>query len=212
MPVVIRAATPDDADFVGWASVMAARSQLARGWFDIVLGRDEAFILEFAKYLALARAVSWWHWSLFRIAEVDGQRAAALCGFADESFYYASREAMAEAAGRTGIAADEQEQFWPRGAFIVKAATSEDGAWTIENVATRAEFRGTGVTLALLQRELQQARSAGFRRAQISLYIGNARAERAYSKAGFVFVEQKHAPEFQAALGIPGTRRLARDL
>jgi len=37
---VIRPATPNDAEFLGWASVVAARSQLERGWFEIVLQRD----------------------------------------------------------------------------------------------------------------------------------------------------------------------------
>ena len=72
MATIIRPATPDDGAFLGWASVMASRSQLKRGWFEIVLQRDDAFCFEFAKYLTLARAVSWWHWSLFLVAEVDG--------------------------------------------------------------------------------------------------------------------------------------------
>ena len=58
MPITIRPATPNDAPFLGWACVMAARSQLERGWFEIVLQRDEAFCVEFATYLTLAKAVS----------------------------------------------------------------------------------------------------------------------------------------------------------
>jgi ribosomal protein S18 acetylase RimI-like enzyme len=208
----IRPATPDDAAFLGWACVEAARSQLARGWFEVVLQRDTGTCIEFAKYLTLAKARSWWHWSLFLVAEADGAIASAMCGFGDPSFYYASTDAMAEAGDRMGIPKSEQEQFWPRGAFIVSATTSEDGAWTIENVATKPEFRGSGVTHALLEAELDVARAAGSKRAQISILIGNDRAERAYNKAGFTFVEEKRAAEFQAAIGVPGLRRLARDL
>jgi ribosomal protein S18 acetylase RimI-like enzyme len=208
----IRPARPGDADFLGWACVEAARSQLARGWFEIVLRRDFETCVEFATHLTLAKARSWWHWSLFLVAEVDGVTASAMCGFGDASFYYASRDAMAEAGDRMGIPRSEQEQFWPRGAFIVSAATSEDGAWTIENVATRREFRGSGVTHALLEAELDVARAAGFRRAQISILIGNDRAEKAYTKAGFTFAEEKRTAEFQAAMGVPGLRRFARDL
>src|SRR5579863_3986698 len=123
MPISIRPATPDDAAFLGWASVMAARSQLARGWFDIVLRRDEAFVLEFAKYLTVAKAVSWWHWSLFEVAEVDGMLASAMCGFGDERVYRTSGEAMAEASAKMGIPKKEQAQHWSRGAFIVSTAT-----------------------------------------------------------------------------------------
>ena len=212
MPITIRPATPNDAPFLGWACFEAARSQLNRGWFEIVLQRDEAFCIQFATYLTLAKAVSWWHWSLFHVAEVDGVLASAMCGFGDESVYYVSHEAMAEAGDKMGIPKSEQAQFWPRGKFIVSPATGEDGAWTIENVATKPDFRGSGVTSALLEAELGVARTAGFKRAQISFFVGNDRAEKTYAKAGFRFAEEKHAPDFEAALGIPGVRRFARNL
>jgi translation initiation factor 4G len=212
VPTILRSAEPRDAEFLGWASVAAARSQLARGWFEIVLRREEAFILEFAKCLTLAKARSWWHWSLFQVAEIDGVVASAMCGFGDASVYHVSGEAMAEASDKMGISKKEQAELWPRGAFIVSASTSEPGAWTIENVATKAEFRGTGVTQALLEREFVVARAAGFKRAQISFFMGNVAAERAYAKAGFVFAEEKRAPDFEKVMGIPGIRRFARDI
>jgi GNAT superfamily N-acetyltransferase len=209
---ILRPAEPRDAEFLGWACVAAARSQLPRGWFDIVLRRDEAFVLEFAKYLTLAKARSWWHWSLFQVAEVDGVLASAMCGFGDASVYRTSGAAMAEASDRMGIGKDEQEELWPRGAFILSATASERGAWTIENVGTGAEYRGTGVTQALLAREFDVARKAGFKRAQISFFIGNIAAERAYAKAGFTFAEEKRAADFEKAMGSPGIKRFARDL
>src|ERR1700744_59391 len=159
MNTVIRPATPNDAPFLGWACVAAARSPLARGWFEIVLRQDEAFCVQFATYLTLAKARSWWHWSLFLVAEVDGEIASAMCGFGDDSVYHVSHEAMAEAADKMGIPESEQAQFWPRGAFIVSPSTSEDDAWTIENVATAPKVRGTGVALALLTAELDVARA-----------------------------------------------------
>ena len=116
------------------------------------------------KHLTLATARSWCHWSLFHVAEADGVAASAMCGFGDESVYAASAAAMAEASDKMGIDKEEQAQHWPRGAFIVSAMSSERGAWTIENVATKPDFRGTGVTHALLEKELDVARSAGFKR------------------------------------------------
>ncbi len=211
MAVTLRPAEPPDGEFLVWASVTAARSQLKQGWFEIVLRRDEAFIVEFAKHLALATAPSWWHWSVFHVAEVDGMVAAAMCGFGDASYYRASGAAMAEASDRMGIDKSEQALLWPRGAFIVSASTSEPGAWTIENVATAPDYRRRGLVQALLRNELSVARAAGFKRAQISVFIGNTGAERAYEKGGFRFAEEKRAADFEAALGTPGTRRLMRD-
>ena len=210
--LMIRPARASDAQFLGWAIYEAARGHLKRGWFDIVLQRDEAFCLEFCRLLADAKARSWWHWSLFSVAEVDGKAASALCGFGDESVYRASGDAMREASEATGIDEAEQAQQWSRGAFILSATTSEPGAWTIENVATLPQHRGTGITQALLRYELERARAAGFRRAQISFLIGNEPAERAYRKAGFIFAEEKCAADFEAATGVPGLRRLTRDL
>ena len=212
MTTIIRRATPDDAAFLGWASVTASRSQLKRGWFEIVLQRDDAFCFEFAKYLTLAQAVSWWHWSLFLVAEVDGVVASAMCGFGDESVYRNSMAAMAEAGDKMGIPKAEQAEFWPRGRFIISPATGEDGAWTIENVATLPEYRGRNLVGELMKGELDVARNKGFKRAQISFFMGNDAAERAYAKAGFHFAEEKTAPDFEEALGIPGIKRFARDI
>jgi len=212
MNLTIRHAMPEDAPFLGWVCVGAPRSHLKTGWFETVLRRDEAFCIEFAARLTIAKPRSWWHYSLFLIAEVDGRPAAGLCGFGDEAVYYASSEAMAEAADAMGIPKSEQAQFWPRGAYIISPATSEDGAWTIENVATKPEFRGRGLVGKLLEAELSEARAAGFKRAQVSFFMGNDAAERAYTKAGFTFAEEKTARDFEAVTGIPGIKRFARDI
>jgi GNAT superfamily N-acetyltransferase len=212
MSITIRPAEEKDAAFVGWASFVAARGHLARGWFDIVLQRPEPLCLEFCTRLARAEARSWWHWSLFTVAEVEGAPASALCGFGDESVYRASGAAMAEAANAMNIPEAEQQQFWPRGAFILSCTTSEPGAWTIENVATLPAQRGRGLVQQLLAHEFERARIAGVHRTQISYLIGNEPAERAYLKAGFAFAEEKRAPEFEAAMGVPGLKRLGRSV
>ena len=187
----IRRATADDAEFLGWVILTAARGHLARGWFDIVLERDEEFCLAYCAQLVATKARSWWHWSLFSVAEVNGQPASALCGFGDESVYMASGAAMEEASRAMNLSAEEQAHLWPRGTFILSCTTGEDGAWTIENVATLPRYRRSGVTQMLLAHELSRAREAGFKRAQISFLIGNEPAERAYRKADFGFAEEK---------------------
>jgi len=212
MTITIRHATPEDAQFLGWVCVAAPRGHLKTGWFEIVLRRDGAFCIEFAARLTIAKPRSWWHYSLFLVAEVDGTPAAALCGFGDERVYRASSDAMAEAADAMGIPKSEQEQFWPRGSWMISPATSERGAWTIENVATKPEFRGRGLVGRLLEVELSLARDAGFKRAQVSFFMGNEAAEHAYTKAGFRFAEEKTARDFEAVTGVAGIRRFARDI
>jgi GNAT superfamily N-acetyltransferase len=189
---------------------MAARGHLSRGWFDIVLQRPENFCIEFGAKLASAQAKSWWHHSFFTIAEADGRAAGAACAFADDAPYMVSGAAMAEASDAMGIAAGEQAELWPRGAFILSATSGEDDCWTIENVATRPEFRGRGIARALIEHVLQSL--GGPRRAQISFLIGNTPAERCYRSCGFEFAEDKTAQAFEVEMGVPGLRRLARDL
>lgn len=212
MTTIFRPAAPADAAFIGWAQVMAARGHLARGWFDIVLARDEAFCIGFAAKLAAAKARSWWHYSFVTIAEVDGEHAAAACAFPDSAPYMVSSEAMAEASGKMGLSAAEEAQLWPRGSFIMSATSGEDDCWTIENVATQPQFRGQGVAAALISHMLETMERRGPNKVQISFLIGNEPAERCYRACGFQFAEDKTAPEFEAAMGVPGLRRLAREL
>ena len=212
MSTIFRPATKDDAQFLGWVMVMAARGHLARGWFDIVLRRPEPFCIDFSARLANAKAQSWWHYKYFTVAEVDGKPAAAACAFPDPSPYYVSGEAMTEASEATGIGAAEQEDLWPRGRFKMSATTGEDDCWTIENVATWPEFRHRGVARALVAHLLETMKASGPKRAQISFLIGNAPAEAAYRACGFTFAEDKTAKDFEDAMGVPGIRRLARGL
>lgn len=210
MRTSFRPATENDADFLGWAMFMAARGHLARGWFDIVLQRPDAFCIRFCAALANATARSWWHHSFFTVAEVGGRIAAAACAFADDAPYMVSGTALSEASERCGIGKAEQQQLWPRGSFIMSATSGEDECWTIENVATLPEFRGQGVAAALIRNMLDAMR--GPRRAQISFLIGNLSAEKCYRACGFEFAEDKTAEEFETAMGVPGIRRLARSL
>jgi len=212
MSTSFRAATPDDAAFLGWAMVMAARGHLTRGWFDVVLERPEEFCIAFCTHLANAQAKSWWHHSFFTVAEVNGVAAAAACAFPDEVPYMVSGEAMAEAAQKSGIDAAEQAQLWPRGQFILSATSSEDNCWTIENVATRADMRGRGLATGLIRNLVSGFFGNGPRKAQISFLIGNEAAERCYLGCGFSFAEDKTSEEFKRAMGVPGIRRFYRSL
>jgi hypothetical protein len=78
---MIRRAHPDDAPFLAWVVLASARSHLARGFWDLFVPEGEAERLALAEQLVLAEEPSWWHWSLFWIAEHGGRAGAALSGF-----------------------------------------------------------------------------------------------------------------------------------
>jgi GNAT superfamily N-acetyltransferase len=55
---------------------------------------------------------------------------------------------------------------------------------------------------------LERGRAAGFRAAQITYLIGNAPAQRAYERIGFVEIDRKTDAQFEAIFGAPGTVRM----
>ena len=213
MASVIRPAHREDAPFLAWCILTAGRAHLDLGWYDIALGLDESGRLEALRRLVLTEASSWWRYDRWLLAEVDGAPAAGCAAFGASEFAN-SEAAITEAASSLGWTAADISEIWRRGAYVFSCAMSPDDheAWVIENVACRPEHRGQGLVGALLEQALELGRSQGFPDAQISFVIGNAPAERAYSKAGFSLVEERRHPDFEAAVGAPGLMRFGRAL
>ena len=210
---VIRPARPDDADFLGWAILAASRGHLPRGWFDIALGRPESLTLEFAKRLSVAQAPSWWHYSRFVLAEVGGKAVGALAEFRAGEAYPLSQAAMEEVAGVLGMQAADRSAIWQRGSYIFLCAMEGgDDGWTVENIAVLPSHRGLGLTRTLLERAVEDGRQRRLSQAQITFFIGNQSAERAYAKAGFHIAAERRHPDFEAVAGAPGLRRVVRSL
>jgi ribosomal protein S18 acetylase RimI-like enzyme len=213
MNLTIREARREDANFLAWAILTAARSHLPKGWFDIALGAPESECWRFLERLALTEAHSWWHYSRFKIAEDNGRPAATMCGFRASEGYPLSESAMTEVANTLAMSEAEQHAIWERSTYLFTCIMEpHDDFWTIENVATLPEYRGRGVAGHLLANLLNDGRARGFTQAQITFLIGNEAAERSYAKAGFHFDAEKRHPDFEAATGSPGLRRFVRDI
>ncbi len=80
----IRGAELKDVPFIAWVELQAARGHLVRGFWDIWLARPETECLKFLEQLAQTPTRSWFHYSTFRVAEIDGRAAAAMCGYYDK--------------------------------------------------------------------------------------------------------------------------------
>lgn len=210
---VIRPAGRQDADFLAWAILTASRGHLARGWFDIALIRPEATTLDFLRRLSTTEAPSWWHYSRFLVVESEERPVSALSAFPAGEGYGLSQAAMTEAAAALGIPASEQSAIWERGAYIFLCAMDgHDDCWTMENIATLPSHRGHGFVTALLTRAAENGRTRGFKEAQITSFIGNQSARRAYEKAGYRCVDERRHPEFEAIAGTPGLLRFVQSL
>lgn len=208
----IRDANEGDIDFLAWVMLEASRSHLARGVWEYVHDHDEDKTLDFLRRLASTDVIHFFHPSLFMIAEVDGNPAAALCGFDHETQGMSALwQVMPSVLSESGIVLDEG--FMRRGS-IVGMVTSDyaPGAWVVENVATRPEFRRRGLVRELLDLIFERGRANRFDLAQISVFIGNEPARNAYLAAGFESKDEKRDPTFEKEFGCPGMERLLRPL
>jgi ribosomal protein S18 acetylase RimI-like enzyme len=214
MSVHTRPARKEDADFLARVLLLAARSHLERGFWDITLGSPEDACLAYLTRLAATSTRTWAHYSSFLVAEVDGRPAAGLSGYdpADAGFA-ALVQAMDEVADQLSWGAGECAAPWERFAPIATCMLRETpGMWIVENVATLPEYRRQGLVHRLLDEILDTGRRRGHRVAQITVKIGNTPALRAYQEVGFRVVEEKRHPDFEAIVGVPGLIHMRRDL
>ena len=214
MTFQIRPARREDAAFIAQVMLLAARSHLERGFWDITLAGDEPECLAYLGRLACATTCSWAHYSNFIVAEVEGRPVAGLCGYDPRvAGISALIQAMEEVANDLGWDEAERAAPWERFEPISTCIADEaEGAWISESVATLPEFRRCGLVNALLHEALGKGQESGYRLAQISVLIGNTPAQRAYEKVGFQVAGEKRHPDFLASVGEPGMRRLLRDL
>jgi len=214
MSIRIRRATFDDAEFLAWVTFSASRAHLPRGLWDLIIGADEAGCLDYLRRLAIAEPRSLYHYESFLVAEADGQRAAALCGFETRDAWSIVGEAMATVQRDLGwTEADAAASLQSVAPMWTACMPPDIGAdFAIESVATRPEYRRRGLINALIDEVLRDAIRRGCKLAQITTYLGNDAAVSAYEKAGFKVLDEKRCTELQMILGAPGFVRLTRQL
>ena len=210
MKISIRQARPEDAPLLGWCMLMAGRSHLEVGIWDFVISQPEERCLQFLELLALEGPRHMAYYTEFLVAEVDGRPAAALEGFDPvKNGEDTMTVPMANVIQKMGLTEQDMAPGVEKlAAFMTCHSDFLPDAWVVEQVATRPEFRRLGAISRLLEAVLDQGRREGFRRAQVSFYIGNTAGERAYQKAGFRYLDEKRHPDFERAIGSPGMIRL----
>jgi hypothetical protein len=149
MSVTTRWATERDVPFLGEIVLLASRSHLPRGVWDLALSDDE-LRRRFIERLLVTGAASWCHWTKFRVAEVDGTPAAALSGYAeDEADMLGEDQAIATAFAAVGLDGPAQAAvFEGIGAFLtclmppIDARIIECGARSLPRPGRPAAARG----------------------------------------------------------------------
>jgi ribosomal protein S18 acetylase RimI-like enzyme len=214
MDVTIREARAEDAGFLAWVMLAAARSHLPLGFWDLAFPGPEGPRLEILADINRTGPSSLAYYDGFLVAEYEGEAVAGLSGYdsAHKSMTGFLDSMMAVMAER-GWNDRHRELAMQR---MAPAATcfpdSPPGTWVIEWVAAQPRARGRGVANRLLLEILERGRRAGYEAAQISVIMGNTPAQTAYERVGFRVVEEKTHPDFEAAFGEPGIARMSRAL
>jgi ribosomal protein S18 acetylase RimI-like enzyme len=121
--------------------------------------------------------------------------------------------AVVEANEKTGRTEEETAAGFERAKSIMNVIPIHaPGAWIIENVATLPEFRRRGLCDRLMEEMMERGRRRGATVSDISVFIGNDSAQRAYEKCGFESIAERLDGEFEAVYGTPGIRTLRRSL
>jgi translation initiation factor 4G len=214
MALVLRDATPADADLIAWVQVEASRSGMPLGFWDLALpGPDETRQGLIAE-IATSSREHFAHVGGFIVAELDGEPVGALSGYAPrvkKLGHFVG--AMNQVLERNGWSEAHRRLLGLRVAPAVACfSETPDDRWIVEWVALLPKARGKGVAAELLRVILERGRAASFRKAQITYLEGNTPAERTYGRAGFVRVDRKRDPQFEAIVGAPGTVRMWMDL
>lgn len=213
-PDRIRPADPDDSAFLAEAILHASRSHLERGLWDFVFEGSDEERLSFLEVLTLIDARSFCHFSNFIIAEGVDAPAATLSAFdPGEPGLMPPGQLIAAAFEEIGASESEVTDAYRRlESYQPGVPEQKRGIWTIEWVWTTPSMRRRGLQASLMERILAAGRERGYRRAQVTTFIGNAAAIRAYEMSGFHVGEEKRDPEFRRLTGAPGLVRYERDL
>jgi len=209
----IRPAREEDKTFLAEIVLLACRSHVKTGLWDLAVESNEADRIRAVEAVLTTEEPSWCHYSKFLIAEVDGKPAAALSGYAafDESLLPMEQALVA---GMKALGFDDEqvgEAFKRLLVFVECHEPDVEGAFIVEWVATLAAYRRQGLVRELLLAMLARGRELRHTNAQIGILMGNVSAQRAYENVGFVMDIERTSRKFEAAIGCPGMARLVID-
>ncbi|MCJ7683083.1 MAG: GNAT family N-acetyltransferase [Desulfobacteraceae bacterium] len=213
MELKLRNAGVNDAAFLAWLILTAGRAHVKRGIWEVVLNQPRDECLRFLELLTITNTPHLFHHSCYLIAEAEAGPVSGLGGYdADTLGYPRLLESLPEVYEKLCKRPTKQMAAGKPPRITACIPPSVEGAWVIDSVATLPAFRRQGIVDRLLDNILDAGRKKGYRQAQISIYIGNTPAQRAYEKHGFRLIDEWPDPYFEKEIGSPGMARLICDL
>jgi len=217
--ITIRKAVPEDANYVARIMDLAGRQQLVcksfEGeqkepcWATMFPGSEEERLNKISwLFLNAERIIP--HYSRCKVAEIEGEIAGGLTTHTKEHDILTNWE---KAWHQMGLSYPEIIAIFWRGSCYLRAHPSLfKDALVVEYVATLPEYQRKGVITALLEDAIEKARSEGYSRMQVTTFIGNIRAQKAYEKAGFKVDKERINRSHEKRYGSPGHMRLVLEL
>ena len=208
MDPVIRDAGSGDAAAVAYLMYLAGRGHVRTSVLDLLIPGEPGPTPErlgVIERLVKAETRSMFHYSFYRVAEVDGTVAASAGTYQKEETD--DREfgaALLEVGWDRSDLQVMRERMDP---FLAVNPSIPDATLIVENVAAFEGFRRRGLVIALMEDAISGGRREGFSRMQLSCFIGNTPAERVYEKAGFAVEDRYTGREFEEIFGCPGMSR-----
>lgn len=213
MDVRIRDAAPRDAGFLAWVMLAAGRAHVRRGMWEVILGAPERDCLRFLGLLAVTAAPHLFHHSCYLVAETGEVAVSGIGGYDPKVLgHHALRGVLPGVFRQWGRPAPPSMTAGGAPRITACVPPPVEGAWVIESAATLPPFRRMGILSRLLLDMCERGRRRGFRQAQLSIYIGNTLAQRAYEKHGFRLIDERRDPYFEKEIGSPGMALMVCDL
>jgi ribosomal protein S18 acetylase RimI-like enzyme len=181
-PPIFRPGQRRDAPRLAELMRLADRAHYDNYGFDISLGTDPDRQLRLLCQLAEAEPPSWFHYSHFEVAEVDGTVVASASGFDRNTADNHVEEALRSIGWTDQQLADLNERIAP---IYEIYPPDPPGSWVIDHVAVLPEWRGHGLARVLLERVIERGRAAGATLLHLEVFDGNSSAQRLYESLGF---------------------------
>lgn len=209
--VTIRNATTSDTDFIIWIIETAGRSGRSVGFTDLLFPESKSKTYGFLSDLICSDIRSLFHFSNFKIAEVNKQPVAGLSGYyTPEINSEHFKECLLATQKKFKLSAEQSDEMLNRiGVFVGCFPGLLDSAWVVEWVAVKSEFRRQGIINNLLRNIISEGivekKCAVI---QIAVAKGNTPAINAYKNIGFSFYDDKSSEQFESVFGYAGMDRL----
>ena len=206
---IFRPAIASDANGLAELIYLAGQSQLSESSYSVSLGGSRDYQLQELAKLTNTAARSWFHYSHFEVAVIEGTVVGSAAGF-DRLKADAEIPAALRAIGWTDEAIADLDE--PLGSVLAVFPAEPTGFWTVDHVAVLPAWRGQGLARRCLLRVLDRGQQEGFQQCKLDFFQGNTPARKLYESLGFRHAATFTSPELRLILHRDAVERMTRAL